>query len=159
MPSPFRKEQLSPAMQERYGFNKGHGTRNIIVIGVITLFAAILAFVTVSLAQNNIAFRLLSWSDFPPDRVDITFEVQKPADLAVVCVIRAQDSNRIDLGYQEVVIPPGSGFQQVTYSLRTLAPAFTAELLTCVAQGEPTRVPGPQFPAGVAPPEQPWSDK
>lgn len=145
-------------MQERYGFNKGHTTRNTVVIGVITIFAAILAFVTVSLAQNNIAFRLLSWNDFPPDRVDITFEVRKPTDVTAVCVIRAQDSNRIDLGYQEVVVPSGTGFEQITYSLRTLAPAFTAELLTCVAQGDPTRVPGPQFPAGIAPPAQPWSD-
>jgi hypothetical protein len=146
-------------MQDRYGFNKSHGIRNTLVIGVISLFVAILAFVTVSLAQNNIEFRLISWNDFPPDRVDITFEVRRPADVAVVCVIRAQDRNRIDLGYQEVLIASGTGFEQVTYSLRTLAPAFTAELLTCVAQGEPTRVPGPQFPAGVAPPEQPWSDK
>jgi len=158
MPSPFRKDQLSPAMQARYGFDKGHKTRNAVVIGVISLFAAILAFVTVSLAQNNIQFRLLSWNDFPPDRVDITFEVRKPEDLAVVCVVRAQDRNRIDVGYQEVVIPSGSGFEQITYSLRTLAPAFTAELLTCVAQGDLIRVPGPQFPAGIAPPVQPWSE-
>ena len=157
MPSPFRKDQLSPAMQERYGFGKGHTTRNVVVIGVISVFAAILAFVVVSLAQNNIQFRLLAWNDLPPDRVDITFEVRKPEDLAVVCVIRAQDRNRIDLGYQEVAIPTGSAYQQITYRLRTLAPAFTAELLTCVAQGEVTRVPGPQFPAGVAPPAQPWS--
>lgn len=158
MPSPFRKDQLSPDMQARYGFNKGHKARNAIVIGVVAVFTAVVAFVTVSLSQNNIQFRLLVWNDLPPDRVDVTFEVRKPKDLAVVCVVRAQDSNRIDLGYQEIPIPAGSSFEQVTYSLRTLAPAFTAELLTCVRQGEVTRVPGPQFPPGIAPPAQPWSE-
>ena len=158
MPSPFRQDQLSPAMQERYGFNKKRTARNVGTGVIITAFLGIIVFVTISMAQNNVQFRLLSWNDLLPDRVDVTFEVRKPADLAVVCVVRAQDQNRIDVGYVELEIPEGSNYEQITYQLRTLAPAYTAELLTCVPLGEPTRVPGPQFPAGVAPPDQPWSE-
>ena len=157
MPSPFRKDQLSPQMQERYGFNrKSWGLTSLITL-VIIGFGAALIFVTYSLSQNSVQYRLLAWEELSADRVDITFEVRKPAELPVLCVVRAQDENRIDLGYAEVEIPAGSEYERLTYSLRTLAPAFTAELLTCVASGEPTRVPGPQFPAGIAPPQQPWS--
>ncbi len=157
MVSPFRKDQLSPQMQERYGVNKRSGARNTLIAVIVSLFVGILVFVTITLSQNTIRFKLLTWNDVSADRVDITFEVGKPTDLAVVCVVRAQDRNRIDVGYALVTIPAETGYDQITYRLRTLAPAFTAELLTCVAEGEATRVPGPQFPAGIAPPEQPWS--
>ncbi len=43
-----------------------------------------------------------------------------------------------------------------TYALRTLAPAYTTELLGC-AVGEAPRVIQPQFPPGVVPPDQPFS--
>ncbi|MCF8530114.1 MAG: DUF4307 domain-containing protein [Candidatus Nanopelagicales bacterium] len=158
MPSPFRKDQLSPAMQERYGLDRGHAARNSVIALIIAAFVGILIFVTYSLSQQSIQFRLLSWSDLSAERVDVTFELRKPADVAALCIVRAQDRNRIDVGYAEVVIPAGDEYNQVTYSLRTLAPAYTAELLTCVPNGDPIRVPGPQFPAGVAPPVQPWSE-
>lgn len=158
MPSPFRKDQLSPQMQERYGFTRRRWGLTAFIAIVVIGFAAALIFVTYSLSQNSVQYRLLAWSDLAADRVDVTFEVRKPADLSVLCVVRAQDENRIDVGYAEIEIASGSEYEQLTYSLRTLAPAYTAELLTCVALGEPTRVPGPQFPAGIAPPEQPWSN-
>jgi uncharacterized protein (DUF2237 family) len=157
MPSPFRKDQLSPQMQERYGFNERTFARNTLVVVMVAIFVGIIILVTITLAQNTIQFRLLAWNDLSAERVDITFEVGKPNDIEALCVVRAQDRNRIDVGYAEVSIPAGSEYEQMTYRLRTLAPAFTAELLTCVPAGEPLRVPGPQFPAGIAPPDQPWS--
>ncbi len=157
MPSPFRKDQLSPQMQERYGFNKRSWARNLLIGVMVAIFTGILILVTFTLSQNTVQFRLLTWNDLTAERVDVTFEVSKPSDIAVVCIVRAQDRNRIDVGYAEVDVPAGSGYEQLTYRLRTLAPAFTAELLTCVPAGDPIRVPGPQFPAGVAPPVQPWS--
>jgi hypothetical protein len=124
---------------------------------MVAIFTGILILVTFTLSQNTVQFRLLTWNDLTAERVDVTFEVSKPSDIAVVCIVRAQDRNRIDVGYAEVDVPAGSEYEQLTYRLRTLAPAFTAELLTCVPAGDPIRVPGPQFPAGVAPPVQPWS--
>jgi hypothetical protein len=44
----------------------------------------------------------------------------------------------------------------IDYSLRTVAPAFTVEVLACERPGE-LRAPGPQFPPGIAVPEQPWT--
>ena len=43
-----------------------------------------------------------------------------------------------------------------TFALRTLAPAYTVELLGC-ATGAAPKVPPPQFPPGVVPPAQPYS--
>jgi hypothetical protein len=144
-------------MQERYGFNKRSWARNLLIGVMVAIFTGILILVTFTLSQNTVQFRLLTWNDLTAERVDVTFEVSKPSDIAVVCIVRAQDRNRIDVGYAEVDVPAGSEYEQLTYRLRTLAPAFTAELLTCVPAGDPIRVPGPQFPAGVAPPVQPWS--
>lgn len=157
MPSPFRRDQLSPEMQERYGFNRRPVGRYVI-IGVIALvFLAVLVFVTLMLARDSVQYRLLTWEIKSPDRVDTTFEVRAPVEMDVTCVVRAQDSKRIDLGYAEVPVPAGEDYRLVEYSLRTLAPAYAAEVLTCVQSGEALRVPGPQFPPGIAPPEQPWS--
>jgi len=111
--------------------------RNILVGGAISIFIIAIMFVTFSLAQKNIQFRLLAWDASSPEKVDINFEVRKPADLAVTCVLRAQDKNRIDVGYAEVDVPSGSDYNQLTYQLRTLAPAYTAEVLTCVSRGDP----------------------
>jgi hypothetical protein len=56
-----------------------------------------------------------------------------------------------------VTLPPGSRDELVEYPLRTLAPAFTVELLGCSVDGPPGVVP-PQFPPGVVMPDQPWAE-
>lgn len=156
MPSPFSRDQLSPEMQARYGMDR-RPVGTWILVGVLLIaFVAILAFVTTRITSNPIEFRLVSWEVVSSDRVDVVFSVSKPEDATVTCVVRAQDSNRIDLGYATVVIEPGSAGELVTYPLRTLAPAFTVELLGCSVDGPPGVAP-PQFPPGVVLPEQPWT--
>lgn len=128
-----------------------------IIVGILVVaFVSVLAFVTTRITGNPIEFRLVSWDVVGPDRVNVAFSVSKPEDATVTCVVRAQDRNRIDLGYATVVVEPGSTGEVVTYPLRTLAPAFTVELLGCSVDGPPGVTP-PQFPPGVIPPEQPWS--
>jgi len=158
MPSPFTRDQLSPAMQERYGLNRRPYGRWAVVTIVIGLFIGVLAWIAVTVTSNNVATRLIAWSVVAPDRVDITYQVQPDPDSPIECVLRAQDENRIDVGYATVTIPPQSADDVVieTFALRTLAPAYTAELLGCES-GELLRVPPPQFPPGVVPPDQPYS--
>lgn len=144
-------------MQERYGFNqKNHLRTAAIAIATVT-FSLGIGFVTFSMSQKSIQFKLLTWSVISPERADLRFEVQRIGTDALDCVVRAQDSKRIDVGYSVISIPSGDDYEQLDYSLRTLAPAFVVEVLTCVESGDPTRVPGPQFPAGIAPPRQPWT--
>jgi hypothetical protein len=145
-------------MQERYGLDRRPVGRWI-AVGVVTLaFVGALVFVAVGMGSGGLQTRLITWAVVGPDRVDITFQVQPDPDAPVTCVLRAQDENRIDVGYASVAIPPQSTDAAVisTYPLRTLAPAYTVELLGCAA-GETPRVPPPQFPPGVVPPEQPYS--
>lgn len=158
MPSPFRRDQLSPEMRARYGLDRRPVGRYIVVGLVIIAFFIGVVFVWMNLTADRVQFRLLAWSDVSPERVDVTFEVRAPAHVDVLCVVRAQDSQRIDLGYAEVPVPAGEDYRLVEYRLRTVAPAYAAEVLECVAVGEQLRVPGPQFPPGIAPPEQPWTE-
>ncbi len=144
-------------MQERYGFNQKNHLRTAVIALVTLVFVAAIGFVTFSMSQKSIQFKLLTSGVESPERVDLRFEVRRIGSDAVDCVIRAQDSKRIDVGYFVITIPSGSDYVQQDLSLRTLAPAYTVEVLACVKSGEPTRVPGPQFPAGIAPPPQPWT--
>lgn len=144
-------------MQERYGLNQKNHLRTAVIAIVTVIFAVGVGFATFSMSQKSIQFKLLTWSVVSPERADLQFEVRRIGSDALDCVVRAQDSKRVDVGYSVVTIPSGNDLEEVNYSLRTLAPAFVVEVLTCVKSGEPTRVPGPQFPAGIAPPPQPWT--
>jgi hypothetical protein len=143
-------------MRERYGLDRRPVGRRIAVGVLVLAFLAAMVFVYVGVSGNPVESRLVSWDDVAADRVDVTISVNRPADTEVTCVLRAQDENRIDLGYATVVIPPGEPTVLLDYPMRTLAPAYTAELLGCSVDGPPNVSP-PQFPPGVVPPEQPWS--
>ncbi|NKB93810.1 MAG: DUF4307 domain-containing protein [Candidatus Nanopelagicales bacterium] len=156
MGSPFSRDQLSPEMRERYGLDKRRSTTVVIAIVAIVAFLGVMAYVGAMLLRGDVQFLLLRWTVVADDRADATFEVRRDGADAVVCVLRAQDSKRIDVGYAEIDIPPGEGYTLVNYSLRTVAPAFTVEVLTC-ARTDELRAPGPQFPPGIAIPEQPWT--
>ncbi len=157
VPSPFTRDQLSPEMQARYGMDHSPTGRYLLAGGVIAAFVGILVMVGYFLVQSPVEGKLLSWSVAGPDRVDVRYSVTRASGVQVRCILRAQDRTRADLGYAVVDLPPRSSSDSETgvfdYSLATLAPAFTVEVLGC-ADGEP-RVPGPQFPPGVVPPQQP----
>jgi hypothetical protein len=143
-------------MQERYGFSQSSHLRTAVIAVVTVIFAIGVGFATFSMSQKSIQYKLLTWSVVSPERVDVVFEVRRIGSDALDCVVRAQDSQRIDVGYSVITIPSGNDLEEMDFSLRTLAPAFVVEVLTCVKSGDPIGVPGPQFPAGVAPPPQPW---
>ncbi len=145
-------------MQERYGLDRRPVGRWIGVGLVVVAFAGALLFVARGLTADSTTVRLINWKVQAPDHVDITFQATTDPTRALQCVVRAQDKNRIDLGYATVTIPPRADGRIVftTYPLRTIAPAYTAELLGCEA-GTAPRVPPPQFPPGVVPPDQPWT--
>ena len=152
VPTPFTRDQLSPAMQERYGLDRRPVGRWIGSTILAIVFAGILAYVFVGLTSSSIDARLVTWDDVAADRVDITIQVRRdgqPMPCSACCGPRTRGA--IDVGYATVDIPPGKPEVVLDYSLRTLAPAYTAELLGCAAGGPPA-VPPPQFPPGVVPP-------
>ncbi len=143
-------------MQARYGMNRRPVAAIAVGVVIVIAFVGVLIWITIGMGSQGMQYRLLAWETKAPDRVDVIFEVRNTSDSDAICIIRAQDERRVDLGYAEITIPAGDEYVSMTYRLRTLAPAFTAELLGCAA-GERPRVPGPQFPPGVAPPPQPYS--
>ena len=157
MSSVIDGRSLPPDLQARYGI--GRRSRLPLIAGIIGVaaFIAALAFVTLNLVSPKVTYKLLAWNDISADRVDVTFEVRRSEEWDVYCVIRAQDESRIDVGYAVVGLPRGTSYEQMTYPLRTLAPAYVVEVLACEAGAPPARVVPPQFPPGVVPPEQPWT--
>ncbi len=154
MPSPFRKDQLSPQMARRYGMDRSSTGTVLLSLVVILSFALALGWATIALTRDSIAVTMQSWT-VRGDRVDVAFTVRSGSGQPLICVIRAQDRSRADVGYATMTVPAGQG--SARYALRIIAPAFVTEILGCAA-GEAPRVIGPQFPAGVVPPQQPWTD-
>ena len=143
-------------MQERYGLNRRPIGRWIATTALALAFVGALIYVTIGLTRDPLETRLVTWSVISPERVDLTFQVRKPAGSEVTCVLRAQDENRIDVGYATLTVPAPTEDTVIPYRLRTLAPAATVEVLGC-ASGSTAGIPPPQFPPGVVPPAQPWS--
>lgn len=143
-------------MRARYGLDKRRLSPIVVAVVVVVIFLAGVAFAGVMMARDDVRFQLITWSVMAPDRADATFTVERNGNDEVVCILRAQDSKRIDVGYAEITVPPGEDAVTIDYSLRTVAPAYAVEVLACERPGE-LRVPGPQFPPGIAVPEQPWT--
>lgn len=157
MGSAIDGRSLPPDLRARYGIGRRPWLALTAGIAGAVAFVIALAFVTLNLLSPKVTYQVLAWRDVSADRVDITFEVRRSAEWDVYCVVRAQDESRADVAYTVVAIPRGSSYEQVTYSLRTIAPAYIVEVLACEAGAAPERVVPPQFPPGVVPPEQPWT--
>ena len=143
-------------MRTRYGLDRRRLSPLVVGVIIVVAFLAAVAFAGIMSVRDNVEYQLIRWTVVGPDRADATFDVTRNGADEVVCILRAQDSKRIDVGYAEIVLPPGEATVTIDYSLRTVAPAYTVEVLACERPGE-LRVPGPQFPPGIAVPEQPWS--
>lgn len=153
MPSPHRPSELSPEMRARYGLDRSTWRTKSLVVAVIAVFLAGVAWATVNMGSQGVQYRLLTWSVTSPNLAHLEFEVRNSTSEPALCVVRAQDSNHIDVGYSTVTVPAGREYVRVPYDLATLAPAFAVELLGC-AVGEAPRVTPSNFPPGVAPPQQ-----
>ncbi|MFY9330407.1 MAG: DUF4307 domain-containing protein [Candidatus Nanopelagicales bacterium] len=156
MPSGVPVSQLSPELRDRYGIRPTPWWVYTGIGVVVAAFISAIAWVGYQLGSDDVQSELLAWNVVSAEHVDVTFDVRRSADSDVVCVIRAQDQTRADVGYATVNLPRGTTYVQQTYALRTIAPAYVVELLGCAAGGLPDRVMPPQFPPGVLPPEQPW---
>lgn len=146
---------LPPDLQQRYGVGK-RSTWSILVIALIVLAFVIASAATAwQLANPPVRSKLLTWTA-NPEYTSVTWEVRKPAEAEVVCVVRVADANRHDVGYATVTIPPGATYEQPTYNVRTRSPGRVVELLGCAAGATPA-VPAPEFPPGTENPPQPWT--
>jgi hypothetical protein len=143
-------------MRERYGIKQRSKASIAAIVAALVVVVLAIVGLAFTMGTDRVQSRLLAWDIVSDDRVDVTFEVRPPDNRSVLCVVRAQDSTRTDVGYATVEIAGGNDYQLVTYPLHTLIPAYTVELLGCGIPGA-FDVIGPQFPPGVVPPAQPWA--
>jgi hypothetical protein len=146
-------------MQERYGLSGRSPARFLLPAVVVLAFVGALTFVTAMLVTRDpVSGQVLTWTVVSPDRVDLTLRISSSGRDDVTCVVRAQDLTMVDVAYVEIDLTPEQQASLVPYSLRTLARAATVSVLGCATGGSPEGIPPPQFPPGVVPPEQPWTD-
>lgn len=140
----------------RYGTSRT--PRLLLVIGGLAgvVVAGLFAWIAWTVTNPPVQWKLLAWDVTSPTNVEVTYEVRRSPEATVTCVLRAQDSDHIDVGYAVVTLPAdGTGYIQPRYPLTTLREAFAVEVLSCaVGTDVPPGAMVPQFGPGVTPPEQ-----
>lgn len=66
-----------------------------------------------------------------PSQAEIVFTLDKPADRAAVCQIRALDAKHGEVGTKDVRIGPGEGTKQLKERLETSAEAASVHIQYC----------------------------
>ncbi len=120
----------------RYGRRPGRHPRRMVIAalaitGVLALAWAVWAGGTVSGAR--IGWRATNVDTSDPAVVRVSFEVTQPAGRAAVCSVRATDADGQVVGWVDVPVPPGaSGTATATAAVRTIRPAASGGVVTCV---------------------------
>jgi len=141
-------------MQARYGTSRRVWTPYLVTGLVIIVAAALWGGWNYKQSHAIVSSRLNAFKVVGSHKVNIKFEVSRPANTTTYCVLRAQNANRVDVGYATVTVPAGQTTVAFTYPLNTESKAVLAEVLNCSAT-LPMRVPPPNFPPGVKIPSQP----
>jgi hypothetical protein len=75
---------------------------------------------------------VLSYSVISDSRLEVSLQVQKPADHPATCRVQAKDGRGGEVGYAEVRVAGGANVQ-LTYALATKGRAVTVDVLGCRA--------------------------
>jgi hypothetical protein len=152
---PIPDAQIPVELRDRYGLPRKR--TGLVVAGLLiaTLVALLIAFVTHYLVTHQVVGRLTSFHVVSPTRVDVEYYVAHAQTGPVTCVLRAQDSKHVDVGYAYVTTNnPGSLTLITRYPLTTSSQATTAEVLGCASGATPPRAAPPEFYPGQPAPEQ-----
>lgn len=148
------RNELSPEMQARYGTSRRTGTPYLVSLLVFIVAAALWGGWHYKQSHQIVSSRLNAFTVTSNHQVTIITEVSRPENTTTYCVLRAQNANRVDVGYATVTVPAGQTTVTFSYPLNTESRAVVAEVLNCSAT-LPMRVPAPNFPPGVKIPSQP----
>ena len=141
-------------IRERYGV-RSRRQRRLAVIGLAfaTIAAAIAAQPAWRASREQGVLSMSSFRVIDAQRTAVNFRYQSKST-TFTCAVRAQDTNRADVAFAYLVLRPGAS-RSWTYTFATRVRASSAEVLGCCAGTSAARLPTPQFPPGVKPPQQP----
>jgi hypothetical protein len=119
----------------RYGDGRGSTTRAT-VLGSIAVVLAVAALAWIyfgrAASADPVSGDLIGYDHVSPTDVSARVSVSRPAGVAAVCILRTLDSSGTEVGRVTDAIPAGAETTLVrTVHIRSLAPARTAELVTC----------------------------
>jgi hypothetical protein len=140
-------------MRARYGVRPRSRVGVTLLAVLAVAFTGFVLWTGWRLATPPVQVKLLAFQVESDELVTVTFEVRRDTLTDTVCVLRAQDLDRTDVGYATVRITRGRDYVQPRYPLATRDRATIAEVLGC-APGEAPVVDEPQFPPGTTNPPQ-----
>lgn len=143
-----RTDATAQMLRARYGLDRNPWPRRMVVGTIVAAYLSAAVFTAVLMTRSNqIEGNALSW-EAGPRSVVVTMEVRGSSDTPLVCVVKAQDVTSTDIGYREFRVDSAPVTKRI--ELPTLFRASTVSVLGCGPEGEPLRVPPPDFPPGVA---------
>ncbi len=145
--------QLPDHLKERYGVNQRNWSKIIATFILLACGIGLVLFTIIRNSRPSVAGELISFKVTSPNKVTVTWKVQRPEDASIFCVLRAQDIDKTDVGYATVPVPAGPKYSNISYNLTTNGQAVLAEVLGC-GNTKNLRVPPPNFPPGVQIPAQ-----
>jgi hypothetical protein len=157
------RKRVPAHLHDRYGI-RPRNKPLIAFIGLAALILCVYVFVTVGQRVNTSSeTRLITWETQSEKSVVVTFSVYKPQDEQLLCVLRAQDEDRFDVGYALARVDYPSKRPTFTVTLNTREEAFTVTQPICDYADSPALI-GSHFRPGQLPPAQagglfaPWQD-
>lgn len=141
-------------IKRRYGVRTGGarpGLAAAVVLGLLAAPFATRAAWKASSEQGVLQMPAFRTLDAGRIDVDLSY-ASKPG--VFTCAVRAQDGERVDVGFAYLVLRPGQS-RTWTYPMRTRAAAVTASVIGCQPGARTDRLPAPQFAPGAKPPAQP----
>ena len=142
-------------IQQRYGYKKPTLIPRIVSVVLIGITVAGATFFFLKSKNTNVDAQLSSYVVNSDTSVLVNWEIARPANTTVYCAIRAQNDQRIDVGYATVTVDkPGNRTKvNFSYALHTESKAVLAEVLGCGLTPH-LHVPAANFPPGVQIPQQ-----
>lgn len=147
------KSEFPLHIQQRYGLDRGQKMPIIFALVIALIVGTGLGLAEYRKTHASISWELRAFDIQSDTKVSVVWEIARSTNEPTYCVLRAQDINRMDVGYATVFVEPGESFVVMKYDLTTESAPVLAEVLGCAGKPE-MRVPPANFPPGVKIPAQ-----
>jgi hypothetical protein len=121
---------------------RDHPRRRVAAVAVLSVLVlvALAWWIWVALVHVSpaVRFDLLGFRPVSASTVEIRFSVLREPGVSVACVLRARGESGAEVGRRQILIPADATTQvDLTSIVRTVGPAVTGEVLTCLPYEPP----------------------